>query len=205
MRELAGAVMGRATATPEPPGWRLPPRGVEGAARAMQGLPLRAARVTGVQRRDWIGIPIAMAPDAVVGVLIIPGQPAHAVKERTPHWLAECYRRLAELQQLPEDWDSYGAAPPNDFAISLARKVLKRLHIVGLPAPHISPSAEDGVCMSFRKGGLYADIECFNSGEMLAATSDGEGDQHVWEVDHGLPNIVAAASLIGSRFNHRNM
>ena len=112
---------------------------------------------------------------------------------------AECCRPLEELLELTEGWDSYGAAPPSELAVSLASGILRRLNDAGAPLPRTSPSAEDGVCMSFRNGCLYADIECFNSGEVLAAISDGKGQQHVWEVGSSVPEIIETTRLIASR------
>ena len=47
----------------------------------------------------------------------------------------------------------------------------------------IDPSVEGGVCLSFQKDGRYGDIECFNSGEILAVTSTGGDDTTVWEIE----------------------
>lgn len=121
---------------------------------------------------------------------------APTVAVREAPWLLECDRRLEELLELEQDRDSYGAAPPNRVAVSLAAKVLRALSKEGLSAPCINPSAEEGVCMSYRAGSLYADVECFNSGEMLAATSDGEGERRVWEVDSREAETVKTARLI---------
>ncbi len=116
-------------------------------------------------------------------------------------WIAACDQRLEELGKLEEGWNGYGAAAPNDLAISLAKSVLRRLAETGLPAPRVSPSAEEGICLSFRNANLYADIECFNSGEIVAATSDGRGQQNVWEADSGRQEITQTARRIGTHLN----
>lgn len=117
-------------------------------------------------------------------------------KVQRVRWLAASHQRLKELLELEEDWDSYGAPPPNRLAVSRAMRVLRVLNKEGLPAPCINPSAEEGVCMSFRAGCLYADMECFNSGEILAATSDGKGERRVWEVHSRESEIIKAARVI---------
>jgi len=125
-------------------------------------------------------------------------------RAREASWLPECDRELEELLRLEQDWDSYGAEPPNDLAVSLAKKLVRVLGQQGLPPPCINPSAEEGVCVSFRAGRLYADIECFNSGEILAATSDGEGERRVWEVASRESEITKAAHLIRTFLSSRD-
>jgi len=125
------------------------------------------------------------------------------VPVRQAGWLLECHRQLEELLRLERDWDSYGAEPPNDLAVSLAKKVVRVLSQQGLSPPCINPSAEEGVCISFRAGRLYADMECFNSGEILAATSNGEGQRRVWEVESRDSEIIEAARRIRKFLNSR--
>lgn len=154
----------------------------------------------GLERVPWgrLEFTVARAP-AGVSYLQVPTIRAQEVGR-----LAECNRQLEELRELEHDWDSYGAAPPNDVALSLATKVLRYLGEAGLPAPCINPSAEEGVCMSFRSGDLYADIECFNSGEVVAATLDALGKQHVWDVAFSQPEMMQTVRLIRTHLNSAN-
>ena len=116
-------------------------------------------------------------------------------------WLAEYHRAVEALGDLREDWNTYGAAPPNDTAISLAKLVLTCLAARGLRPHRVNPSAEEGVCISFRNGRLYADIECFNTGEVAAATSDGLGQHRVWEVAPDREGIEQTLAHIGAHLN----
>jgi hypothetical protein len=50
------------------------------------------------------------------------------------------------------------------------------------PPENILPSAEGGVGICFRALHRYADIECFNCGEIWTARSEGGGDPRVEEV-----------------------
>ena len=43
------------------------------------------------------------------------------------------------------------------------------------------PSAEGGVALCFRNGGNFASLECLNTGEVIALTSDGKGNLNAWE------------------------
>lgn len=111
-------------------------------------------------------------------------------------WLPEALQVLSKLAALPQNWNSYGAAPPNATAISLARKVLNTISDLKLKPSHLDASAENGVCVSFVQDRRYADIECFNSGEVLAVTSAGDGHPTVWEVPATTPGITSALAAI---------
>ncbi len=60
----------------------------------------------------------------------------------------------------------------------------------------ITPSVENGVGISFIQGDKYADIECFNTGEILAVTSDRQSPPQVWEVEDRPQAITAALRKI---------
>jgi hypothetical protein len=94
----------------------------------------------------------------------------------------QCIARVAHLSHLAANWDSYGAEPPNASSIQIARAIIKELSSIELEPTGIDPSVEGGVCISFREGRRYADLECFNNGCVLAVTSLGGADTKVWEI-----------------------
>ena len=96
-------------------------------------------------------------------------------------WLAGELRKLSQMKLLPRQWESSGAQPPNDTAIAHASEVLVALADIDFRPDHLDPSTDEGVCISFRKGNRYADVECFNSGEILAVISEYGGDPQIWE------------------------
>jgi hypothetical protein len=98
-------------------------------------------------------------------------------------WSA-CFELIRRLPKLKEGWDGAGAAPPNAESIRNSRQLLRAMvNYGGLPVPAIAPSVEEGICISFHENEMYADIECFNSGEVIGATSDGRGGHEIWEID----------------------
>jgi hypothetical protein len=113
-----------------------------------------------------------------------------------PHWLQGSLQQLTKIRSLPTNWDSYGAEAPNNVAILLARTVLSALGDVGLTPTHVDPSAENGVCISFDNGRRYADIECFNTGEVLAVRSARDGNPVVWEIPPTSIDIKATVAQI---------
>lgn len=92
------------------------------------------------------------------------------------------FHRLEGMRSLKNNWDSYGAQAPNARAIFYAQEILSSLAHRNLLPDRVNPSVEDGVTFSYRRGEHYADIEFFNSGEVLAATIDGGGEPDVWNV-----------------------
>jgi len=136
------------------------------------------------------------APNMSATVACARGVYGPAINPLVRTWLARSRNRLKELQSLQRDWDSYGSAPPNDEAVNAALAVLRELSAAGMPAPRISPSVEEGVCISFRNGHLYADVECFNSGEIVAGTSNGRGEHEVWAVRLDAQSIANTARRI---------
>jgi hypothetical protein len=106
-------------------------------------------------------------------------------------WLLAAFKNLARMGALRMDWDSYGAEAPSNSAIEVSRSVLKILAESEFEPASIDPSAEGGVCLSFRRGDRYGDIECFNSGAILAVTSTGGDETNVWEIVAGGPAAAA--------------
>jgi hypothetical protein len=98
-------------------------------------------------------------------------------------WLMDAERRVAALSTLKRGWDGSDAEPPNLTAIHYAKQVLEALERFGLRPTRIDPSVEEGINISFSRGNQYADIECFNSGAVLAVTSNRRSRPVVWEVE----------------------
>ena len=119
-------------------------------------------------------------------------------------WIIERERELDQLKELQEDWDTYGAAPPNATAIRLAKTVVRKLAAADLREFRVEPSVEEGVCVSFRRGDVYADIEAFNSGDVVAAFSDGQGTPVVWDVESTDEGIQQATRRIREHLKNHN-
>ena len=132
------------------------------------------------------------------GVLYVPSRPKDNAR------IIECDRELDRLKKLQEDWDGYGAAPPNTTAIELAKTVVREFAAAKLRQFRVEPSVEEGICISFRRGDIYADIETFNSGEVVAAFSDGKGTPLVREVESTDDGIRQATRWIREHLKHHN-
>ena len=107
--------------------------------------------------------------------------------------------RLNATKALTPDWDSYGADAPNALARDLAAKVLTRLEQASMPPALLIPSAEGGIAISFVEGMNRAEIEVYNTGEIMAATYSGQGDPAIWELDISESKLKSAIAAIRVR------
>jgi esterase/lipase superfamily enzyme len=62
-------------------------------------------------------------------------------KELLPDWLEKALEKIAEIRQLPQDWDSYGSLPPNPLLCDLAVRLLFDIRELDVPEPFVAPSS----------------------------------------------------------------
>ncbi len=100
----------------------------------------------------------------------------------------EYLRKLEEVMKTEDDWNGYGSESPSKIAHDSAVIVILTLCNMiitfpnGIPRATISPSAQGGIGISFSTKEKYGFVECYNDGEILAATSD--LDIHdIWTVE----------------------
>ena len=111
-------------------------------------------------------------------------------------WFEESRTKLSRLGGLDTGWDGFKAEPPSREALKQAGCVLRILHDIEFRPDRIDASAEGGITFAFLAGNRYADIECFNSGEILAVTSDRISEPTVWEVTSTESAIQAASERL---------
>jgi len=111
-----------------------------------------------------------------------------------PLWFRESLRTVARLEGIGDNGDTYGAEAPDQIAIEFARLVLTILSEYEFLEPaSITAAAEGGICISFSSaGGEYADIECFNTGEILTAIANEGGEPKIWDVEPSIDAILNA-------------
>lgn len=94
---------------------------------------------------------------------------------------------------MPANWDSYGSECPSQLAISAAAAIANAFISFGLIPDAIVPSAEGGIAICFVRNQKYADIECFNSGDILAVRYSQNEDPKAWALQ---ANAVASDANI---------
>jgi hypothetical protein len=123
--------------------------------------------------------------DASTGVVCAP-----VADEFAPH-----FAKLGKIASTPSLWPSDGTRP-FDEAIESARRVLAQFQYYGLVPSRVVASAEGGVAICVVKDGKYADIECLNSGALLAVNSDKFGSPEIWEIRPETSDIALSISRI---------
>jgi hypothetical protein len=108
----------------------------------------------------------------------------------------DAWLRLNAAALLRHGWDSYAADPPNDKAYGLALTVLDELEVSHLPPTRLMPSVEGGIGLSFVEGDDRAYLELCNTGEIIVAIYQAQGEPEVWELDITQVSLRAAINRI---------
>lgn len=109
------------------------------------------------------------------------------------------------LANLPHGWDGYAAEPPTGAVIHQAKTALEVLRLAGNEPNRVTASAMGGITIAFWQMNLYADLEMFNSGEILALTSCNDAPPSVWEVSSDILSVtLALTKLTGFVLGVRN-
>lgn len=108
---------------------------------------------------------------------------------------------LSHIQKLDEIRSNQtklqdGIEDPSELSIRLADIVIEQLEKSELLPAEVVASAEGGVAFCFMNGDKYADIECLNSGEILAVTTNRRDRPSVWEVQLNQSEIARATERI---------
>jgi hypothetical protein len=114
---------------------------------------------------------------------------------------AEMNKQLDKLKDLTFGWDSYDAEPPNDTSFAWARKVLVALMEFNFEPTKITASVEGGIGFIFTRQDRYADIECLNSGALVAVMYDSQSEPAVWRVSPDSKSIIEALEKRGRELN----
>jgi hypothetical protein len=167
----------------------------------------------------WLG---HVSHPCASGYWSLQAQPAALVDERAHRWVWEAEPRAAasptpatesaafsalvggllRLHSTKPDWNGLGSAPPTYDAIARAISVLWALRATHLQPTRVTPSAEGGVAVTFRKGGRFASVESLNSGEIVLLTSDGTGNPRAWAIDSSDDALRQAAKDLREYFEH---
>lgn len=91
--------------------------------------------------------------------------------------------RLKRLRCLEPNWDSYGGELPSNEALSAASTIGKTFIGFGLIPDAVTASPEGGIAICFMRNQKYADVECLNSGEILAVRYSSDDDPTAWEIE----------------------
>lgn len=102
-------------------------------------------------------------------------------------WRITSLKKIAKLESLQENWDSYGSPAPFSWVIDAASEVILKIPFDNVPAPRIIAVSGGGIQIGWSKGKRELDIEVCPDGTVEVLQSlDGE------PLDDG-ENLPAAA------------
>ncbi len=102
--------------------------------------------------------------------------PAH---ESPPDWIDEVLEQIRRLSNLPANWDSYGASPPNQQSLHVAENFIKGLSLyVGVLKPEVSLTANGNAAFlwEWQEGSRNLDLEVLADGTINYAYADEEDE-----------------------------
>lgn len=110
---------------------------------------------------------------------------------------------LSQAQQRLSEITAVSAVPekPNGIAFKRAHSVLEMAELFDIEPTEVTASMEGGIALCFKVDGMYADIECFNSGETWGIISDRINPAYTWAVENSTAGIEAALTKIKSELN----
>lgn len=110
--------------------------------------------------------------------------------------LAQAGRALRRSSALRAGWDTYGSEAPNATARTNAWRILANLDTAELAPTRVLPSSEGGIAFSFISGSNRAEIETYNTGEIVAAIYSIADSPKIWEVQNNNDALSAAIEAI---------
>lgn len=92
-------------------------------------------------------------------------------------WLPEAREEISQLEELKQDWDSYGSLPIQTVAVKNSIRFMFELPPGLVPAPHISPTPGGGIGFHWRIGDRDLEIEFMPNGSIEFLKSWPGGDR----------------------------
>jgi len=111
------------------------------------------------------------------------------------------FGRIESMGKLQDNWNSYGAVPPNTTALFWAHRVLQQLLRANFAPRAIKPSPDAGVGIIFISETKQASIECLNDGSILMIASDPTGEPRIRPIVQTPEQIKRAIEEIQDSFS----
>ena len=74
--------------------------------------------------------------------------------------------KLAQLSELPENWDGYGSPCVQPAVKETAVDLIHLLHKIGMPVPHFAPVSGGGIQLEWHKTDRELELEILPDGDV---------------------------------------
>jgi hypothetical protein len=114
-------------------------------------------------------------------------------------WRATAASILAELAQLPANWDGYSSPPLQPVVLRVAKDLLREIRPGHAPAPHIAPVTGGGLAFSWHLPPRAHELEILPDGLLEYWTTKGDsggGQEEFGEGSFHPDQLVAASTHI---------
>jgi len=115
--------------------------------------------------------------------------------------IAEYYRKLEEIKNLPNDWNGLGSISPNEIAAQNSYALLNVLDEKDFTPQQIGPSVNEGIAISFVKDSKYAIITCYNDGEIFVSTFREMGEPDIVQIKDSYSDLKDAVDRVYAFIN----
>jgi hypothetical protein len=111
-------------------------------------------------------------------------------------WQKSFQNKLEDLRKVPNNWNGYGSTGPNSTALESCQTILGILHEKNLQPSSIYPSAEEGVTITFAYDHKRGIIECYNDGDIISFTYQGDNPAEIREISNFVSELREEISHI---------
>lgn len=94
-----------------------------------------------------------------------------------PEWARGMLRKISELGELEEDWDSYGARPIDRRCAVTAAEIILNLMDSEMPEPSIVATTGGGIQLEWHRAGADLEIEIQSPTKVEVFFEDGRTDE----------------------------
>jgi len=121
------------------------------------------------------------------------------IEATEPKWQKAVLRKMAELMDLPQGWDSYEAMKPNREAAMFALEVLERLMHVDTPVPSIVPSHSGGIQLEWHLNQVDLEIHVLGPYKGDFWWRDRHGGEHSGDLGPDISLLKAPIAALSSK------
>ena len=109
-------------------------------------------------------------------------------------WSRSARKKLEELSNLPQNWNSYGSRPVQQGAIETVANLLSDLAKISMPEPQIFPVSGGGIQLEWKNSQCELEIEVLPDKSIEYLIVDKDGNMHEGQIPKYY-NLVEIACL----------